>query len=524
MTQQHTATVEELDGIDPVVYHRRHLILATMCLSLVLIVATVSSVNVAIPSLAASSLNPSNTQILWIVDAYALVFAALLLPAGAIGDRFGRKGALLTGLVIFIIASASCAFMGNATALIACRAVMGVGAALIMPSTLSLLQSSFPRRERAKAIATWAGFAGAGGAIGPLMGGFLVQHFWYGSVFLVAAPIAMVALVASAILAPASREASAGPLDFGGALLSIVGFSSLLAAIIEGPERGWADPLVVTGFVVAVASLVGFVFYERSREHPMLDMHFFANPRFAMGSLGITVTFFAMFATFFVLTQFLQFVQGYSPLEAGVRGLPFAITMIIVSPRAPRLAAAMGTKRAVGGGMLLLSVGLVLMSFVQIETSYWYVALCLVIMSTGVGAAMPSMSSGIVQSVPMNKAGVGSAVNDTTREVGGAVGIAALGSILNSVYRDHLAPVLAPLPPEAQAAASHNVAGALRVAGGLAATAGPEAAQQFVTDVRQAFVDGIHVALRVAAVIVVVGAMVVASRIPDGEQHAAAAH
>jgi EmrB/QacA subfamily drug resistance transporter len=527
-TAHTTPTVEELDGIDPVVYERRWAILATMCLSLVLIVATVSSVNVAIPKLAGSSLNPSSTQILWIVDAYALVFAALLLPAGAIGDRFGRKGALLTGLVIFIIASTACAFMGNATALIACRAIMGIGAALIMPSTLSLLQSAFPRRERAKAIAVWAGFAGAGGAIGPLMGGFLVEHFWYGSVFLVAAPIATVALIASAILAPSSREEADGPLDFGGALLSIVGFGALLAAIIEGPARGWTDPLVLVGFVLAAICLIGFVFFERRQRHPMLDMHFFENSRFAMGSLGITVTFFAMFAMFFVLTQYLQFVQGYSPLEAGVRGLPFAATMIIVSPRAPRLAAGIGTKRAVGGGMLLLAVGLTLMSFVGLQTSYWYVAVCLVLMAAGVGSAMPSLSSGIVQSVPMNKAGVGSAVNDTTREVGGAIGIAALGSIVNSIYRGQLAPALSQLPADAQEVASRNVAGALRVAGSLAVTAGPEAAARFATAVQQSFVDGMHVALRVAAAVVVAGALVVAARIPDGEQHGelhgAAAH
>jgi EmrB/QacA subfamily drug resistance transporter len=524
MTPSPTLSVEELDGIDPVTYQRRWLILATMCLSLVLIVATVSSVNVAIPHLAASELNPTNTQILWIVDAYALVFAALLLPAGAIGDRFGRKGALLVGLMIFIVASTACAFMKDPTALIACRAVMGIGAALIMPSTLSLLQSAFPRRERAKAIATWAGFAGAGGAIGPLMGGFLLAHFWYGSVFLVAAPLALIALIASAILAPASREESAGPLDFGGAALSIVGFGALLAAIIEGPERGWTDSLVLVGFVLAAVCLVGFVFFERRHEHPMLDMDFFSNRRFAMGSLGITVTFFAMFAMFFVLTQYLQFVQGYSALEAGVRGLPFAVTMIIVSPRAPKLAGALGTKRAVGGGMLVLALGLTLMSFVAVDTTYWYVAMCLVLMAAGVGAAMPSLSSGIVQSVPMNKAGVGSAVNDTTREVGGAIGIAALGSIVNSIYRDHLAPALAPLPPEAQEAASRNVAGALRVAGGLAATAGPEAAAQFTHAVQQSFVDGIHVALRVAAVIVVVGAITVAARIPNSEPQGFGAH
>lgn len=518
------AESEDLDGIDPTIYHRRWAILATMCLSLVLIVATVSSVNVAIPALAESTLRPTDTQILWIVDAYALVFAALLLPAGALGDRFGRKGALLVGLAIFAAASVACAFMTSANALIACRAIMGIGAALIMPSTLSLLQSCFPRRERAKAIATWAGFAGAGGAIGPVMGGLLEANFWYGSVFLVAAPIAAVAFVASAILAPASKEETAHPLDFGGAALSVVGFAALLAAIIEGPERGWTDIYVVIGFVLAAACLIGFVVYERRVAEPMLDMKFFRNRRFAMGSLGITVTFFAMFSLFFVLTQYLQYVQEYSALEAGVRGLPFAATMIIVSPRAPLISARIGAKRAVAGGMVLVSIGAVLMSLVSLDTPYWYVAICLVLFAAGVGSAMPSLSSGIVQSVPMHKAGVGSAVNDTTREVGGAVGIAVVGSVVGSIYRSNAAPAIAQFPAELQSLATVNIARALRVTDVIEQQAGVETADRLRTDLRQAFVDGTHVALRVSAVLVAIGAAIVYARLPDSGDHSEPAH
>jgi EmrB/QacA subfamily drug resistance transporter len=503
----------DLGGIDPHVYHRRHAILATMCLSLVLIVATVSSVNVAIPSLAKSDLNPTDTQILWIVDAYALVFAALLLPAGALGDRFGRKGALLSGLVIFAIASALCAVMDTPNALIAMRAVMGIGAALIMPATLSLLQSSFPPQERAKAIATWAGFAGAGGAIGPLMGGFLLEHFWYGSVFFVAAPIAMVAFVFSAILAPRSKEGDGAALDPFGGLLSVLGFAGLLFAIIEGPERGWTDWLVLAGFVVAVVGLLGFVLYERRTTNPLLDMHFFAIPRFAMGSLGITFAFLGMFSMFFILTQFLQYVQGYSPLEAGVRGLPFAFTMVIVSPRSADLAAKLGVRKVVGTGMCTMVVGLLLFSLIAVDTSYWYIAATLVVMAAGVGMAMPSLSSGIVQSVPMHKAGVGSAVNDTTREVGGAIGIALVGSLLTSIYRGRLSSSLDVLPPELAEVARDNVGKALAVADGAADSIGPEAADQLRLAVRQSFVDGAHISLRVAAGLVAVAAAVVIVRL-----------
>ena len=509
------APADDLGGVDPAVYRRRYAILATMCLSLVLIVATVSSVNVAIPSLAQSELRPSDTEILWIVDAYALVFAALLLPAGALGDRFGRKGALLVGLVIFAVASALCAVMGSAAALIACRAVMGIGAALIMPSTLSLLQSAFPPQERAKAIATWSGFAGAGGAIGPLMGGFLLEHFWYGSVFFVAAPLAAVAIVFTAVLAPRAKEGAGAALDPIGAVLSIVGFSALLYAIIEGPELGWTAPAVLVGFAVAVLGLAGFVVWERTTDEPMLDLCYFRTRRFAMGSLGITFTFLAMFSMFFVLTQYLQYVQGSSPLESGVKGLPFAVAMIIVSPRAADLAVRFGARRTVVSGMSLMAIGIVLLSFFSVETPYWYVAMCLVIMAVGVAAAMPSLSAGIVQSVPFHKAGVGSAVNDTTREVGGAIGIALVGSIVTSVYRDRLSPVLGVLPAEVADLARENVGTALAAADRAAPIVGPEQAEALRTSVREAFVSGSHIGLRVAAALVAFAAVVVHIRMRE---------
>jgi EmrB/QacA subfamily drug resistance transporter len=390
---------------------------------------------------------------------------------------------------------------------------MGIGAALIMPATLSLLQSSFPPRERAKAIATWAGFAGAGGAIGPLMGGFLLEHFWYGAVFFVAAPIAIVAFVASAILAPTSKEGEGAALDPFGALLSIVGFGGLLFAIIEGPERGWTDGLVLAGFVVAIVGLLGFVMYERRTTNPLLDMSYFTIPRFAMGSLGITFSFLAMFAAFFILTQYLQYVKGYSPLRAGVCGLPFAFTMIIVSPRSADLAAKFGVRRVVGIGMSILAVGLAMFSLAGVDTGYWYIALVLVVMAAGVGMTMPSLSSGIVQSVPMHKAGVGSAVNDTTREVGGAIGIALVGTVVTSIYRDRLAPSLDALPPELADVARDNVGQALAVADQAAGVVGPEAAAQLQAAVRQSFVDGSHVALRIAALLVVAAAAIIVVRL-----------
>lgn len=516
MTIDSAPSVPETFGIDPQAYQRRWYILGALCLCLVLVVASVSSVNVAIPTLA-RELEPTDTQILWIVDAYALVFAGLLLFAGALGDRFGRKGALLTGLVIFALASVLCSQSTSPNVLIACRAVMGIGAALIMPATLSLLTSVFPPHERPKAIATWAGFAGAGGAIGPIMGGALLGSFWYGSVFFVAVPIAALTFAMIWWLAPTSKEQQAVKLDPVGALLSIVGFSSLLFAIIEGPEQGWTSAIVLAGFAVAAAGLAGFVLWERRIEEPMLDMRFFRNPRFTMSSIGITCMFLAMFSTFFVLTQYLQYVRGYSALRSGLAGLPFAFTMIIVSPRSAAIAKRFGTRRVVSVGPLLAAAGLVLLSLCGQDTPYVLLAGTLVLIASGMAVTMPSFTGGIMASVPMHKAGVGSAVNDTTRELGGAIGIAVVGSVVTSVYRNRVADAVAALPPELAEPARRNVGRAAGIAQGMAGQTGQEQADAFLQAVRDAFVAGGHAGLRVAAVVALAVGGLLAWKFPDTE-------
>ena len=406
---------------------------------------------------------------------------------------------------------------------------MGIGAALIMPSTLSMVTCVFPRAERAKAIAIWAGFAGAGGAVGPILGGALIEHFWYGSVFFVAVPIAAAAFAAIAALAPTSKETVATKLDPIGAVLSMVGFSALLFAIIEGPEKGWGSGLVVGAFALAVVGLGAFVAWERRTDDPMLDMRFFGNRRFAMGSLGVTGTFLAMFSMFFVLTQYLQYVRGYGPLRSGVSGLPFAVTMIIVSPRSAAIAGRFGLRNTVVAGEVLLAAGLLLMSTAGLHTSYLLVAVSLVVMAFGVSLATPSLTAGILSSVPMSKAGVGSAVNDTTREVGGAVGIAVVGSVVTSIYRDRLAPALARLeasgPQGAEAAgqARKSVGRSPAVARALEGASGRPAADQFLDSVHRAFVDGLHVGLRVSAALVLVVAVVLAVRHPAHAEPGAAA-
>jgi EmrB/QacA subfamily drug resistance transporter len=504
-------TTAEPTAIDPRVLERRWLILATMCLSLVLVVATVSSVNVAIPSMA-RELKPSDTQILWIVDAYALVFAGLLLFSGSLGDRFGRKGALQIGLAVFAAASIVCGLADSPSLLIGMRAVMGVGAALVMPSTLSLVVSSFPAQERPKAIAIWVGFAGAGASIGPIMGGFLVTHFWWGSVFFVPTILALITLVGASVVAPTAREPGRPRLDPVGALLSIVGFSSFLFAIIEGPEKGWTDALVITGFVVAALGLGGFVGWERRTPAPMLDMHYFSDRRFAAGTVGITISFFAMFSLFFGLTQYLQYVRGYSPLLAGCSTLPNAIALITISPRSTTISGRIGAKTTVVLGLTLVAVGLSAISFLEHSTPYPVIAACLLVVGSGMALNMPTLSSGIVTALPMHKAGVASAVNDTTREVGGATGIAVVGSVVSAVYRSHAKSALATLPPDAAREAHKNVGRATGVAERMAASGGDGRA--LLTAVREAFVDGFHTGLRISAALVLVGAAFVAWRLP----------
>jgi EmrB/QacA subfamily drug resistance transporter len=513
----------ETGGVDPKIFARRWIILGVLCLSLVLVVAAVSSVNTAIPSIR-TQLQPTDSQMLWIVDLYAVVFAGLLLPAGALGDKFGRRGALQIGLAIFAGGSIAASQAGTPTQLLVFRAVMGLGAALIMPSTLSLLTSVFPPQERSKAIAVWTGFAGAGGVIGTLVGGLVLNSFWWGSVFFVSVPIALAALVLVTVLCPSSKEEVDRRLDPIGALLSMAGFGALLYGIIEGPEKGWGSIHSVGAFVLAIVALVGFVVWERRTTDPMLDMNFFAIPRFGIGAFGVTFVFLAMFAMFFLIAQYLQSVRGYSPLRSGFATLPFALVMVALSPRGPALGARYGTKRVVSIGFAVVPVALVLLSLITTTTPYVFIAFALVMMAIGPALCIPTLSSGIVLSLPLDKAGVGSAVNDTTREVGGAVGIAVLGSILNSTYRSGMAGPLSKLPPEAAAVIETARRGVGALSGLAAAAPGiPELKDrvpqinELVGVAQNEFTNGMQTGFRVAAVLMAIVAFVIAKWYPHQE-------
>ncbi|MGH9272521.1 MAG: MFS transporter, partial [Ilumatobacteraceae bacterium] len=452
----------DLDGIDPDVYARRWRILAVLCASLIIVIVGNTVLNVALPTLAdPDELGASNTELQWMVDAYALVFAGLLFTAGALGDRFGRKGALQAGLVVFAFGSLVGALAASSTQVIVGRSIMGLGAAFIMPSTLSILTNVFPGRERAKAIAVWAGISGAGAAIGPVTSGLLLERFWWGSVFLINLPIVAIALVACWRLVPRSKDSTASPLDPVGALLSIVGFSALIFAIIEGPNHGWTSPASLLWFTAAIVALGLFGWWEWRTRQPMLDLRLFRDRRFAVSSGGITLVFFAMFGTFYLMTQFLQFVIGYTPLQSAIRLLPFSVIMMTVAPQTPKLVGRFGTGRVASTGMGL--IGLAMLGFVLFSpsTPYWYLLITICVMSGGMALTMSPMTTQLMSAVPRDRAGVGSAMNDTTRELGGALGVAVLGSLVTSQYTSALADTAAALPEEARELAQGSIGGVL---------------------------------------------------------------
>jgi EmrB/QacA subfamily drug resistance transporter len=498
------------DPVEMTGHPRRWLILGILCLCLVLVVASVSSLNVAIPSIQ-RQLGASQSQLQWILDAYALVFAGMLLPMGALGDRYGRKWTLLTGLVLYGAAAVLASRSTSPDQVIANRAVMGVGAALIMPSTLSLMTSVFPPRERPKAIAVWAGFAGAGGAIGVVSSGLLLRWFWWGSVFFVTVPIIVIALVLIAPIVPNSSDSDKRPLDVLGSGFSMCGLFALIYALIEGPVRGWSDPVVVGGFVLAIVLLASFVKWELRARFPMLDPRLFHIRRFAVATATITNLFLVMFAMFFVTTQYFQFAKNYTPLAAGVAVLPYATTMIIVAPRGPRLAARISVRRTIVLGQILVATGAAGLFFIRPGTPYVFSALTIALMACGSGLAMPSSTASIMTSVPMNKAGVGSAVNDTTREVGGAIGIAAIGSIAASVYRHYLGSALDVLPAATRGRAHDNAGAAVQIA---KASAPANQLESLLDSIRSAFTRGMNVAMLVSAVIALLGAAVTARWYP----------
>jgi EmrB/QacA subfamily drug resistance transporter len=481
-------------------YRHRWSALAVLSLSLAVIGMDNTILNVALPTLV-RDLGATASELQWIVDAYVLVFAGLLLSMGSLGDRFGRKLALDVGLAVFGLGSAASAFSGSAETLIGARALMGVGGALIMPSTLSIITNTFSGKERGRAIGIWAGVAGLGIVIGPVVGGWLLERFWWGSVFLVNVPVAVIAIGVGWFLVPESKDPAATPLDPVGAVLSIAGLSALVYGIIEAPGNGWTVTVTLAWFAAAAVLLAGFVAWERRIEHPMLRMSFFRDHRFTFGATSITFAFFALLGGIFVLTQYLQFVKSYTPLEAGIRILPVA-TLVAGAPLSARAVERIGTKAVVTAGLLLVSGGLALLAAARVDSPYGLVATALGMFGFGMGMTMAPATDAVMGSLPLAKAGVGSAMNDTTRMVGGALGVAVIGSVLASAYSSSMSSAVSALPSAAASAARDSVGAALAISSKLGPAGGGLA-----TAARLAFVDAMGASLVVGAAVALGGAV-----------------
>ena len=486
--------------------------LAVISLSVFVISVDATIVNVALPTLS-RELGADTAQLQWIVDAYTLVMSGLLLSAGSLGDRYGRRGWLMSGLALFAITSVVAAQVNSADTLIAARAAMGVGAAVIFPTTLGLITNIFTDPiPRAKAIGVWAAMVGVGVAVGPISGGWLLEHFWWGSIFLVNLPIAALAIIGAALFVPTSRDPAAPRVDVPGLILSALGVTTLIYTVIEAPTWGWTSTRAATGFALAVAVLVAFAVWERRSTHPMLDVSVFLNRRFSGGSLAVTAGFLTLFGFIFVITQYFQFIKNYSAFESGVRLLPVAGSIALASVLGPRLVERVGTTAVVAAGLAVFAAGLAWASTADAVTPYDQIAMQMLLLGGGLGLTTAPATEAIMGSLSADKAGIGSAVNDTTRELGGTLGVAIVGSVFASVYSGRIgsAPALTALPAEVRSAMGRSMAVAHRVVGQL-----PTSQATDVRDaVNRAFLDGLQVGSLVCAGIALAAAIVVAWLLP----------
>jgi EmrB/QacA subfamily drug resistance transporter len=490
-------------------YRRRWWTLLVLSVSLLIIIIDDTIINVAVPTLQ-RELGASATALQWIVDAYILAFAGLLLTMGALGDRFGRKRFLQLGLLVFAGASVFGAYAASASQLILARALMGVGGALIMPSTLSILIDVFPRQERVKAIGIWTGIASLGIPLGPIVGGWLLEQYWWGSVFLLNVPIVLVALAAGLILVPESRHPTPRRPDLPGLALSVMALTALVYGIIEAPASGWTSPAVLGSLAAALVTGAGFILHEARVREPMLNLRLFRNPRLGWGTGAVTVAALALTGLAFNLTQYLQFVQGYTPLHAGLRFLPLAIGFGIAGPVSQRLVPRIGTGRtvaaALGGAAMLLAA----LSRVEPGTSYWLVGAALLLIGLGVGAAFVPSTDAVMAAVPEADAGLGSAINDSGRQVGAALGIGILGALTNVGYASGIGTAVSRLDPDLAAAAKRSLGAALQVADQIGGPAGAALRQAAMT----AFTDGFGLAMLAGAALLAAGAVLVLRHLP----------
>ena len=492
------------------------LILASLLLASFAINLDTTIVNVALPTLV-RELHATTTQLQWVVDAYNLVFAALLLTSGSLSDRFGRKGMLLGGLAVFGLASLAGAFTTTPSALIAARAVMGLGAAMIFPATLSVIANVFTeRRERALSIGLWGASAGVAIAVGPIMGGFLLEHFSWASIFVFMVPVAAVTALLVALSVPSSKGPAAARVDLPGFAMSTAAMAAVVFTIIEAPDVGWSSGRSVAGFAVAAVLFTVFIGWERRVETPMLDVRLFRNMRFTAASGSVTIAFFTLFGFIFLMTQYFQFIQSFSPLSTGVHLLPVAAAVAVSSVIGTRLAVRAGTKLVVATGLLAITAFYIwVATVIAADTSYAVIAAQMVLYGVGMGFTAAPATESIMGAVSIHKAGVGSAVNDSTRLLGGTLGVAVIGSVYASLYGSKLTAGLpARLPSGLSAVAHQSVGAAIAVSNRLSAVGLNQVGAIVHRAAFDAFLHGISVGCLVAGGVAVLGAVIAIAFLP----------
>ena len=508
------------DGGGGGVASRRWLILLVLCLSVFLVVVDNTIVNVALPTLN-RHLGASIASLQWIVDAYSLAFAGLLLAGGGIGDRLGRKGTMQAGLVFFGVFSVAAAASHSTGSLIASRALMGVAAAFIFPASLAILTSVFEDpSERQKALGVWGATSGIAVAFGPIVGGALLEHFWYGSIFLVNVPIVVVTVLLGQVLIPRLPRVAGGRFDTKGVVVSTIGVTSLVLAIIEGPQWGWTATGTMICFAVAAVFLVSFVLMELRTESPLLDVRVFRIPRFSGGAISISVAFFCLFGFIFLITQYFQFVKGYSTLSAGVHTLPFAIVAAVCTPVAAVVALRIGSRTVVTTGLVLMGAGLVVAAFNSSpDTTFWGpILVSMILLALGLSSITAPTAEAVMGSVPDEQRGAAAGVNNTTRELGGTLGVAVFGSVFASSYAPKIISAFRPLPiPAGPKAESHqSVAAALAVVGHAPHAVRPALDSVVFT----AFHSGLRVACIAGAGVAVLGALAAFRLMPGRKDEA----
>ncbi|MCX3059618.1 DHA2 family efflux MFS transporter permease subunit [Streptomyces beihaiensis] len=505
--------VPQAPRIPEAVHRRRWAILGVLMLSLLIVVLDNSILNVAIKTIstpAPTGIGATQSELEWAINAYTLVFAGLLFTAGLLGDRLGRKKVLLGGLAVFGLGSAMAAESGSPAQLIAFRAVMGLGAAFVMPATLAVLMNVFEREEQPKAIGIWAGGVGLAIAIGPITGGLLLDHFWWGSVFLVNVPIVILAIVLMIVLVPDSKDPRPGRIDPVGVLLSIVGLVLLVYGIIKGGDKGdFANATVLSTIAAGLVVLVGFVVYEKRCDHPSIDIDYFKNKVFSAAMAAIALVFFALMGITFFSVFYTQSVRGYSPLQTGALMLPLAAAQLIFAPRARLVVAKIGVRATTTGGLVLLAGMLAAFNILDKTTPIWILEVMFFLMGTGMAHVMTPTSVVIMQALPREKAGSASALSNTFRQVGGALGIAVLGSVLATAYRGGIESKLGMLPAGLRETAGSSIEATL----GVAQKLGPKG-QALVGPANDAFLHAMHVTALWAAGVALLGAVVTAVFLP----------